>query len=184
MRRFFDMLISIVLLAMMAPLLVLIAVVIVTSSGRPVLFRQLRIGKGGRDFEIIKFRTMVKGADKLGPHYTSSNDSRITRVGRVLRRFSLDEIPQFFNVLQGQMSLIGPRPAVPAQRELYSTEEWERRHSVLPGITGLAQATLRSTATHEQLKALDTKYVQERSCLLDLKILGLTIRQILQTGGN
>ena len=108
----------------------------------PVLFRQTRLGLHGREFGMFKFRSMVKNAASIGPYFTSDNDPRITRVGRFIRRTSIDELPQILNVLRGDMSLVGPRPDVPAQRALYSDADWAQRCSVRPGITGLAQALL------------------------------------------
>jgi lipopolysaccharide/colanic/teichoic acid biosynthesis glycosyltransferase len=125
---------------------------------------------------------MVKDASTLGPYYTSCDDPRITRVGRLIRRTSIDELPQLFNVLRGEMSLVGPRPEVPTQRSLYSEPDWALRCSVRPGITGLAQAKLRSAATWDQRLALDLQYVREAGLWLDLKILAWTLG--LLTGRN
>jgi lipopolysaccharide/colanic/teichoic acid biosynthesis glycosyltransferase len=149
-----------------------------------VLFRQVRIGLGGREFGMYKFRSMVRNAAAVGPYYTNAADPRITRVGAFIRRTSLDELPQLFNVLAGDMSLVGPRPDVPAQRSLYTNGEWAQRCSVRPGITGLAQATLRSEATPEQRLALDLRYAREHSLWLDLRILAWTVGRLAGKGAN
>lgn len=133
---------------------------------------------------MYKFRSMRVDADRIGGYSTATNDPRITGIGRFIRRTSLDELPQLLNVIKGDMSLVGPRPDVPKQRFLYSDEEWLMRHQVRPGVTGLAQATLRSTGTEDERKALDLEYVQRRSLRLDLWILVLTARQVVFVGGN
>lgn len=184
MKRTMDVLLSLVALALLSPLLLATAAAVALESGRPVLFRQTRIGRGGRAFGMYKFRSMVKNAAAIGPYYTSSDDPRITRVGRFIRRTSLDELPQLFNVVRGDMSLVGPRPDVPAQRELYTPEEWELRCSVRPGITGLAQAMLRSKATPAQRRELDLRYAREHSLWLDLRIVAWTLARMSGKGSN
>jgi lipopolysaccharide/colanic/teichoic acid biosynthesis glycosyltransferase len=175
MKRLFDVLVSASLLVLLSPVLVGAALAIALESPGPVLFRQTRLGRGGREFSMYKFRSMVANAASIGPYHTSDGDPRITRVGRFLRRTSIDELPQLLNVLKGDMSLIGPRPDVPAQRALYSDSDWAQRCSVRPGITGLAQALLRSHATPEQRLALDLRYAREQSFWLDAKIVAWTI---------
>jgi lipopolysaccharide/colanic/teichoic acid biosynthesis glycosyltransferase len=182
-KRSMDLLISQVLLLLLSPLLIAISIAIMVDSRGGVFFRQKRIGLNACEFNILKFRSMVENADQLGSYQTSKNDVRITRVGGILRRTSLDELPQLINVLTGDMSLIGPRPDVPDQRSLYTEQEWYLRTSVRPGITGLAQATLRSSATIEQRKALDLEYASSQSFILDLKILFLTVQQVFTRGG-
>ncbi|RZU47277.1 lipopolysaccharide/colanic/teichoic acid biosynthesis glycosyltransferase [Fluviicoccus keumensis] len=184
MKRLLDGLAAGAGLAVLSPVLLLVAAAIRLDSPGPVLFRQTRIGLGGREFQILKFRSMVTDAATRGPFNTQENDPRITRVGRLIRKTSLDELPQLWNVLVGDMSLVGPRPDVPAQRGLYTDDEWRERHLVRPGITGLAQATLRSSGTEDQRKALDLRYVREISLVLDAKILLMTVRQVLTRGGN
>lgn len=184
MKRLFDVMVSSVLLILVSPILVLVSLAIALESRGGVFFRQQRIGYQGKIFNILKLRSMVKDASKIGPYYTTDHDPRITRVGRIIRRTSLDELPQLINVLQGDMSLVGPRPDVPAQRILYTDTEWRQRHSVRPGITGLAQATMRSEGTEEQRKALDLEYVRRASLQFDVWILLLTVRQVLLKGGN
>ena len=133
---------------------------------------------------MLKFRSMVKNAASIGPYFTSANDPRITRVGRFIRRTSLDELPQLINVLLGDMSLVGPRPDVPAQRSLYTEADWVQRCSVRPGITGLAQALYRSTSTEAQRLEADLRYTREASLWLDLKICWWTVQRLGGKGAN
>jgi lipopolysaccharide/colanic/teichoic acid biosynthesis glycosyltransferase len=171
-------------LLLLAPLFAVVAAAIVLETRGPVLFRQQRVGLNGRTFGIYKFRSMVRDAAAHGPYFTSDGDPRITRVGRWLRRTSVDEMPQLLNVLQGHMSLVGPRPDVPQQRSLYDEDDWLLRCSVRPGITGLAQASLRSSATFGQRLALDLRYVRERSFWLDVRIMADTLRSIRSGHSN
>lgn len=184
MKRGIDMIASVLLLALLGPLLLLAAVCIAWESGFPVLFRQTRLGLLGREFGMFKFRSMVKNAAAIGPYFTADNDPRITRVGRFIRRTSIDELPQLINVLAGDMSLVGPRPDVPAQRRLYTDADWAQRCSVRPGITGLAQALLRSEGSEAQRLALDLRYSREASLWLDLKILWWTLGRLSGRGAN
>ena len=184
MKRFLDVVAAVLVLALLWPVLLAIALAVKLDSRGPVLFRQIRIGRSGAQFEMLKFRSMVANAEQLGGYTTADGDPRITRVGRFIRRTSLDELPQILNVLRGDMSWVGPRPDVPAQRVNYSETEWCTRHRVRPGITGLAQATLRSWATPEQRKAMDLEYAEHPSLVLDFKILLMTVRQVTSRGGN
>jgi lipopolysaccharide/colanic/teichoic acid biosynthesis glycosyltransferase len=182
-KRLFDVLVSLNALVLLSPLMVVVSLAIVFGSPGGVLFYQERVGRGGRPFAMLKFRSMVPDAEALGSYQTNEGDPRITPIGKILRQTSLDELPQLVNVLKGDMSLVGPRPDVPAQRDLYTEEEWFTRCRVRPGITGLAQATLRSAATQEQRKALDLQYVARSSLLFDFWVLLLTARQLLTKGG-
>ncbi len=184
MKRLIDVLLSLLALLLLSPVLLLAALAIAAESGFPVLFRQQRLGLHGREFGMYKFRSMVKNAAAIGPYFTASNDPRITRVGRFIRRTSIDELPQLLNVLKGEMSLVGPRPDMPAQRSLYSDEAWAQRCSVRPGITGLAQAFLRSEGTEVQRLELDLRYTREVSARLDLKILWRTLGRLSGKGSN
>lgn len=184
MKRIFDFLSSLIAIIVFSPILIGVAIAIYLSDFGPVLFRQRRVGRGGDDFFIYKFRSMVIDAEKLGGYSTADGDPRITRVGRFIRRTSLDELPQLFNVLCGSMSVVGPRPDVPAQRVLYTEAEWQLRNSVRPGITGLAQATLRSAATETQRKELDLQYARQASLFKDIQIILLTFKQVFGKGGN
>lgn len=181
-KRLIDIAIATIALTVLVPVFVLVALFVRLDSPGPLFFRQVRVGRGGREFRIWKFRSMVADAERRGPYQTLRGDPRITRVGAFLRRTSVDELPQLMNVLIGDMSLVGPRPDVPAQRSLYTSAEWEARHRVRPGITGLAQATLRSDATPEERKRLDLQYAGHPTLLVDMRIVGLTIRQVLGRG--
>lgn len=184
MKRLFDACLSLLALAVLLPILVLAGAAVFVDSGLPVFFKQTRVGVGGRLFGMYKFRSMRRGAEASGPYFTQAGDARITRVGQFIRRTSIDELPQLLNVLMGDMSLVGPRPDVPAQRELYSAQEWQQRCSVRPGITGLAQALIRSVGTHQDRLALDLRYTREQSAWLDIKILWLTLGRLSGKGGN
>jgi len=171
-------------LIVFSPFLVILLFMVRLESEGGGLFWQERIGKNGKVFQMVKFRTMVKNAAQIGPYFTQPGDTRVTRVGRFLRWTSLDELPQLWNVLKGDMSLVGPRPDVLEQSELYSKDEWQTRHRVQPGVTGLAQALFRSQATPEQRKSLDLEYVRARTMWLDMKILFWTVRQVFSKGGH
>jgi lipopolysaccharide/colanic/teichoic acid biosynthesis glycosyltransferase len=158
-------------LALASPFLAAAAIAVKLGDGGPVLFKQTRVGKDGRDFELMKLRTMVVDAEKQGAGYAvNKGDSRITRVGRFLRRTSLDELPQLWNVVRGDMSLIGPRPTLRYQVERYSDRQ-RRRLDVLPGITGWAQIHGRASLSWDERIELDVWYVDHRSPLTDLLIL-------------
>lgn len=184
MKRAFDLVVAALALLVLSPLLLLAACAIALETGRPVLFRQTRVGRGGQPFGMFKFRSMVVNAPALGPWFTQAGDPRITRVGRVLRRTSIDELPQLLNVLAGDMSLVGPRPDVPAQRSLYTPVDWAQRCSVRPGITGLAQALYRSDSTEAQRLEADLRYTRDASLWLDLKICWWTLRRLGGQGAN
>ncbi len=171
-------------LFILMPLLLIIAALISLQDAGPSLFGQQRVGKNGRIFLMWKFRSMVINAESLGGFSTADRDPRITPIGRFIRRTSLDELPQLLNVLVGDMSIVGPRPDVPAQRGLYTEDEWMLRNCVRPGITGLAQSTMRSEATTEQRKAMDLEYAKNVSLALDAQIILMTIKQVIFKGGN
>jgi lipopolysaccharide/colanic/teichoic acid biosynthesis glycosyltransferase len=192
-KRALDLLISILGLLLLSPLLLLLALWIKLDSRGPVLYRGKRVGKDGRPFVMYKFRTMVLGAERTGPAVTYKDDPRITKAGRFLRRTKLDELPQFFNVLRGQMSLVGPRPEDPSYVAFYTPEQ-RLVLSVKPGITGRTQLQYRDEASlldgegvdeeyvtrlmPQKLK-LDLEYVRTRSLLLDLRILWQTATTLL-----
>ena len=174
MRRAFDVVSSGGLLVLASPFLLGSAVAIKLDDGGPVLYRQRRVGKDAVEFELLKLRTMVVGAEKLGAGYAvDEGDPRITRAGRVLRRLSLDELPQLWNVLRGDMSLIGPRPTLAYQVDRYTPRQ-RRRLEVKPGITGWAQVHGRAKLPWDERIELDVWYVEHRSFWLDLKILAKT----------
>lgn len=170
-KRIFDIVVSLITLIVLSPVLLIILILILFDDGLPVFFRQERVGKDGRLFKMNKFRTMVKNASKIGSHQTSRNDARITKLGRILRKASLDELPQLINVLKGDMSIVGPRPNVVAQKDLFSEENWNLRNKLPPGITGLAQVSGRSDCSLEERLNLDIKYIETQNFLLDLKII-------------
>jgi len=182
-KRATDIVVSVVGLALLAPVFLLIAMAIKLDSPGPVFFRQERVGKDGRIFRIFKFRTMVQNATAhpLGYH-THERDPRVTRVGRFLRAYSLDELPQFFNILAGDMSLVGPRPTLPYQVEKYNDFQ-RRRLLVPPGVTGLAQVSGRNQLTWPQRIERDVWYVDHWSYALDLKILWQTVGVVLRREG-
>ena len=170
-NRALDVLIAGTGLALTSPLLAAAAAAIKLEDGGPVLYRQTRVGQDGRDFELLKLRTMVVGAETMGAGYAvNQGDSRITRAGNVLRRLSIDELPQLWNVIRGDMSIIGPRPTLRYQVERY-TDFQRRRLEVKPGITGLAQISGRAELSWDDRIELDVSYVEHRSPSLDLKIL-------------
>lgn len=184
MKRAMDMVLALLALCALSPLLLGAALAIAFETGLPVLFRQTRVGLHGREFGMFKFRSMVKNAASIGPYFTTCNDPRITRVGRFIRRTSIDELPQLINVLNGDMSLVGPRPDVLEQRNLYTAADWAQRCSVRPGITGLAQALYRSESTKAQRLEADLRYTRERSLWLDLKICWWTLGRLRGKGAN
>jgi lipopolysaccharide/colanic/teichoic acid biosynthesis glycosyltransferase len=170
-NRALDAAAAVLGLAVTSPLLAASALAIKLEDGGPVLYRQTRVGRNGVDFELLKLRTMVVGAEKQGAGFAvDRGDSRITRVGRILRRTSLDELPQLWNVLRGEMSLIGPRPTLRYQVDTY-TDRQRRRLEVRPGLTGWAQVNGRATLPWEERIELDVWYVDHRSPRVDLKIL-------------
>jgi lipopolysaccharide/colanic/teichoic acid biosynthesis glycosyltransferase len=180
-NRVFDTVLAAALLAVASPLLALAALAIRLESRGPVFYRQLRVGKDGEPFQLWKLRTMVPGAEAMGAGiYVVEGDPRITRVGRLLRRFSLDELPNLVNVLRGEMAIVGPRPTVQEQVDRY-TDRQRRRLEVKPGITGWAQINGRTSLPWPDRIELDVWYVEHRSLRLDLRILARTAR-MLATG--
>jgi lipopolysaccharide/colanic/teichoic acid biosynthesis glycosyltransferase len=180
-NRTLDLAIAGVLIVLTAPLLGLAALAIKLESRGPVFYRQRRVGKDGRPFELLKLRTMVPGAESMGAGiYVLEGDPRITRTGRLLRRFSLDELPNLVNVLRGDLAIVGPRPTVQEQVDGY-TERQRRRLEVKPGITGWAQINGRTSLPWPERIELDVWYVEHRSLRLDLRILARTAR-LLATG--
>ncbi len=171
------------LLVLTVPMLV-VALAIRLHDGGPALYRQTRVGRNCRPFGMMKFRSMVVDAESVGGYATTTNDVRITPVGRFIRRTSLDELPQLFNVLLGEMSIVGPRPDVPAQECHYSSAQWQMRHTLRPGITGLAQAVSRSVASAKVRTELDLAYIRDFSLILDLKIIFMTFAQLLKKNSN
>jgi lipopolysaccharide/colanic/teichoic acid biosynthesis glycosyltransferase len=182
-RRAVDIAVSATLLALSAPAIAAAMVAIRLESRGPALYRQRRIGRGGRPFDVLKLRTMVDGAEHIGAGLAvDENDSRITRVGAFLRRTSLDELPNLLNVLRGEMSLIGPRPTVPVQVERYTPRQ-RGRLAIRPGITGWAQVNGRASLPWSERIELDLHYIEHRSLALDLRILWRTPAMVLGGSG-
>jgi lipopolysaccharide/colanic/teichoic acid biosynthesis glycosyltransferase len=183
MPRAFDIALAALALAIFSPLLLAAAIAIKLTSAGPVVYRQRRVGHGGREFEMWKLRTMVQGSDPVGVgKVVYRDDPRVTGPGRLLRRTSLDEVPNLVNVLRGEMAIVGPRPTIPAQVEAYTPRQ-ERRHEVLPGITGWAQVQGRAGIPWEERIELDVWYVEHRTPALDLRILAKTAWLVLTGQG-
>lgn len=182
-KRFLDITISAFLILITLPVTVPVALAICATSKGPWLFRHERVGQHGKIFPMMKFRSMVHKPHAAGDYFTHDNDPRITPLGKLLRRSSLDELPQLLNVLVGHMSLIGPRPDTLAQKTNYSEEDWQLRHRVKPGITGLAQVMGRSDITPEDRLAYDLHYAANVSFKMDVRIALLTIQRVLARAG-
>jgi exopolysaccharide biosynthesis polyprenyl glycosylphosphotransferase len=192
-KRMMDVGISVLAIVAFAPLMLAAALAVKLTSPGPVLFRQERVGLNARAFRVVKFRSMTLGAERevaelmasnggYVPFYKASNDPRVTRVGRFLRRTSIDELPQFFNVLRGEMSLVGPRPQVEAEVEQYAFVH-NRRLLVKPGITGLWQVSGRSDLAWSDAVRLDMRYVDEWSLRSDVRIMVKTVKVVLSLRG-
>jgi len=179
-KRLFDLLVTLPALLVLAPFLLVLALLVRLKLGAPVLFRQQRPGLYGKPFTLYKFRTMTGTCDAEGNLLPDAE--RLTAFGRFLRSYSLDELPEFFNVLTGEMSLVGPRPLLMQYLPRYTPEQ-ARRHEVRPGITGWAQVNGRNALTWEAKFALDVWYVEHRSLWLDVKIIILTIWKVLKKEG-
>jgi lipopolysaccharide/colanic/teichoic acid biosynthesis glycosyltransferase len=179
-KRVFDLVATSLALLALAPVLLIVAALVRWKLGSPVLFRQTRPGLDGRPFEMVKFRTMTDATDAAGRPLPDAE--RLTRFGRLLRASSLDELPELWNVLKGDMSLVGPRPLLMEYLPLYTPEQF-RRHRVRPGVTGWAQVNGRNAISWEEKFELDNWYVDHRSFLLDLKILFLTVKKIVVREG-
>ena len=178
-KRAFDVVVAVTALVVLAPFLAVIALMIRTRMGSPVLFRQVRPGLHGEPFTMLKFRTMTDRRDPRGELLPDAE--RLTGLGQFLRRTSLDELPELLNVVAGEMSLVGPRPLLMEYLPLYNAEQ-RRRHDVRPGITGWTQVNGRNALTWDEKFALDCWYVDHRSLLLDAKVLVMTVRQVV--GGH
>jgi len=198
-RRTLDLALSVALLVVLAPLLLIIALLVRLDSSGPAVYRQRRVGLRGREFSVNKFRSMRSNADQKRHRdyvnqlitseaeseeglYKLVVDDRITRVGRFLRRWSLDELPQLWNVVRGEMSLVGPRPVIPYEVECYP-DWYHGRFAVKPGLTGLWQVSGRNEKTYEEMVALDIEYAQRRTIWLDLSILLRTVKVVLTHRG-
>ncbi|MDQ6971175.1 MAG: sugar transferase [Mariprofundaceae bacterium] len=180
MKRVMDVFVSLSMLLLLWPLMISLALLIRWQFGSPVIFRQQRPGWHGKPFYIYKFRSMTDARDEKGD--LLSDNERLTSAGRFLRRLSLDELPQLFNVLKGDLSLVGPRPLLMEYLPLYSSEQ-ARRHDVRPGITGWAQVNGRNAISWEDRFRYDVWYVDHQSLRLDMKILALTLLKVLRSEG-
>jgi len=178
MKRLFDIFLSLPVVILLLPVFTIIAIAIKLSSKGPSIFRQERAGKDGKPFIFYKFRTMKLAIDPFGPSPKSGDDPRLTKIGKFLREYSLDELPQLFNVLKGDMSIVGPRPLYVSQ-----IAEWNQRQKkrllVKPGMTGLAQISGRGRLTREEKLEFDVNYVETAGFLTDIKIMLATIAQVL-----
>lgn len=193
-KRALDLFMATVILIILMPVFAILVVVIRTASSGPILFRQTRIGQHGKEFTLLKFRTMFDGSDARvpslagmnhmadGPLFKIRDDPRVTAAGRWMRKYSLDELPQLFNVLAGSMSLVGPRPALPHETETYS-DNVRRRLTVKPGITGLWQVSGRCDLSWEQSVRLDIRYVETWNFFVDVWILLRTIPAVISGRG-
>jgi lipopolysaccharide/colanic/teichoic acid biosynthesis glycosyltransferase len=179
-KRAFDIAVASALLVLLAPLMLIVAILVLATMGRPVLFAQTRPGRGARAFPIYKFRTMRDDCDADGRPLPDG--ARLTSLGRALRSSSLDELPELFNVLRGDMSLVGPRPLLMEYLPLYTPEQ-ARRHAVRPGVTGWAQVNGRNAISWERKFAYDVWYVDHASFTLDLRILAMTLVNVLSARG-
>lgn len=195
-KRLFDLVVSLVLVIVLSPVLLVIAIAVAAEDGFPVLYKAKRVGRYGKPIRVYKFRSMRKNADRLEDFLTPQEleeykknfklqrDPRITKVGAFLRKTSLDELPQLFNILSGKLSLVGPRPVLQEETELYGDKR-ELLLSCKPGLTGLWQARGRSNVTYENgaRQALELQYVRERSFLLDIKIMFWTVGAVIRMDG-
>ena len=179
MKRVLDFLISLFALIILSPLFLIVSVGVLISDGSPVFFRQKRVGKNNELFEIYKFRTMKRGTENVASNDLSDADVKITKFGKILRATSIDELPQLLNILNGSMSLIGPRPLIPEETRIRELREKYNVYSVRPGITGWAQVNGRDNVSAEKKALLDKEYVEKQSLMFDIKIFFMTIHQVL-----
>lgn len=179
-KRLLDLLLAVPALVILSPVMAATALIILIKEGRPVLFRQQRPGRGGKLFTLNKFRTMRNAVDRQGRPLP--DEQRLSRFGRALRSTSIDELPELFNVLRGEMSIVGPRPLLAAYLERYNAQQ-ARRHEVLPGITGWAQINGRNALTWDEKFRLDVWYVDHWSLWLDIRIIALTVLKVIRREG-
>ena len=181
-KRIFDLLITLLAIILLLPLFAVIVIAIKISSKGPAIFKQERVGKNGKPFMFYKFRTMRVDVDPFGPSPKSGKDPRLTKVGMLLREYSLDELPQLFNILKGDMSIVGPRPLYVSQMAEWNGRQ-KKRLLVKPGLTGLAQISGRGKLTREEKLELDVKYVETAGFLADIRIVLVTIAQVFGRRG-
>lgn len=194
MKRLFDIVAATCGIVILSPLMIIIAVLIKAEDHGPVFYKQVRVGKNGKTFKMYKFRSMFVNADKMldrlkdqndvdGPMFKMKDDPRVTKIGHFIRKHSLDELPQFFNVIKGDMSLVGPRPPLPSEVAEYSEYDKQRLY-VTPGCTGLWQATARNNVGFDEMVRLDLKYIQYSSLKYDLWIMWKTVVIIFKPNGS
>ena len=179
MKRVIDLLISIPAIVILSPVFLIVAAAVKSASKGPAVFRQLRAGKDGTPFIFYKFRTMRTGIDPFGPSPKDGDDPRLKKIGKILREYSLDELPQLFNVLKGDMSIVGPRPLYMEQMVEWNDRQ-KKRLLVKPGLTGLAQISGRGELAREEKLELDVKYVETAGLWLDIRIILATIAQVFR----
>ena len=193
-KRIFDIVAATCGIVLLSPLMIIIAVLIKTEDHGPIFYKQVRVGKNGKTFKMYKFRSMFVNADKMlaelkeqndveGPMFKMKEDPRVTKIGHFIRKHSLDELPQFFNVIKGDMSLVGPRPPLPSEVAEYSDYDKQRLY-VIPGCTGLWQATERNEVGFNEMVQLDIQYIKRASFIFDLWIIWKTVEIIVKPNGS
>lgn len=180
MKRAFDFTVSLILIIILFPLFLLISLIVLIDAGSPVIFRQYRVGKDNKLFYIYKFRTMRRGVRNVATAELTDSEKYITKSGRILRKTSLDELPQLVNVLIGDMSFVGPRPLIPEEKEIRALRKDYNVYSVRPGITGWAQINGRDSLSIEEKALFDKEYIDKQSILFDIKILFRTVLVVLK----
>lgn len=180
MKRAFDFTVSLILIIILFPLFLLLSLIVLIDAGSPVIFRQYRVGKDNKLFYIYKFRTMRRGVRNVATAELTDSEKYITKSGRVLRKTSLDELPQLVNVLRGDMSFVGPRPLIPEEKEIRALRKEYNVYSVRPGITGWAQINGRDSLSIEEKALFDKEYIDKQSILFDIKILFRTVLVVLK----
>jgi O-antigen biosynthesis protein WbqP len=179
MKRFFDFILSLLAIIILSPLLLILSLTVLIDDGAPVIFKQDRVGKDNKLFKVYKFRTMKKNTANVPTAELKDAGNYITKSGRMLRKTSLDELPQLFNILKGDMSFVGPRPLIPEETKIRALRLENGIYSVRPGMTGLAQINGRDTLDDESKTRYDKKYIEEQSLLLDIKIIIQTVFVVL-----
>lgn len=183
MKRLFDIFFSLLALIVLAIPMAVIAIIIMATDGRPVVFRQERVGLGNKTFKIRKFRSMKVGTKNVATKNLANSDDCITPIGKVLRKTSLDELPQLINILEGTMSFVGPRPLIPQEEHIRKMREEKNVYSVRPGVTGLAQVNGRDMISDQKKVEWDAEYVQNHNMLMDIKILFKTVAVVFSGKG-
>ncbi len=180
MKRFFDFTVSLLMILLLLPVLILVSIIIAVDAGRPVIYKQYRVGKDNKLFYIYKFRTMKNNTRLAATKDLTEADSVITKSGRFLRKTSLDELPQLFNVLKGDMSFVGPRPLIPEEKEIRQIRKEYGIYAVRPGITGWAQVNGRDMLSDEEKALFDKEYIDKQSISFDIKIMVKTVMVVLK----